>query len=696
MYKEINKKFQTLCQTGKLFRVSIKGSALWDIYLGAFDPEERFRDPDSSEHNCNTCKSFIRSYGNIVSIDSDNNITTMFDIELDTDSEYFNSVKAVKQAVLASSISEMFIESYNNLTTLKYGKSQKTDATFRLGVENNYKLYTKEEAEKFGVVTENQTISFPHFYLDLPRQFVDFSQHSVESIMAGYRSSKEVFKRAMDEISLDTLELVRDLIHQGSLLDGTTHLYKVEEFIVLKKEYDNLLQNKDNWAWNRSYQLPIAKFKNELIGVLCTELAEGKELNQACQAWNKRVDPVNYMKTSSPITARQIEEAKKFVEDNGYVESFNRRIANIDDIKVSEILHSNIGDGGIKDISIFDNVKATSTRHKRSEFDGVEEVSIDKFMKDILPTCTSLELYLQNNQSGNLVALTTAIDPSSEPIFKWSNNYSWTFNGNLAGKSQIKDNVKTAGGSVDGILRCSLQWNDEDTLGNVDLDLHCREPRGSEIYYGCKKSSNTGGWLDVDMIRPTKVGIENISWQNTIPDGVYRFSVKNYDGGNNNGFKIEIEFDGQIFNYIYNNSLSRNQVVEIAVVTVKNGAISIKHLLPETNSNRVMWGLETNNFHKVSLVCLSPNHWGENNVGNKHYLFMLDKCEIPSAIRSFHNENLIAELAEHRKVLEVLGTQAMIKPEGKQLSGLGFNSTVSDVLILKLKGTHQRVIKLKI
>jgi hypothetical protein len=27
-------------------------------------------------------------------------------------------------------------------------------------------------------------------------------------------------------------------------------------------------------------------------------------------------------------------------------------------------------------------------------------------------------------------------------MFKWNNNFSWTFNGNLAGKSQIKQAVK--------------------------------------------------------------------------------------------------------------------------------------------------------------------------------------------------------------------------------------------------------------
>ena len=134
--------------------------------------------------------------------------------------------------------------------------------------------------------------------------------------MGNYRDAKNVFQRTMETISLDTLKLVKDLINQGSLLDGATHLYKIEQIIPLKEEYDNLLtKQKDNWCWVKSYKLPFAKFKNELIGVLCSELSEGKELNKACQSWNKRVDPANYMKVTAPITKKQIEAALAFAAE---------------------------------------------------------------------------------------------------------------------------------------------------------------------------------------------------------------------------------------------------------------------------------------------------------------------------------------------------------------------------------------------
>lgn len=407
------------------------------------------------------------------------------------------------------------------------------------------------------------------------------------------------------------------------------------------------------------------------------------------------------MKVTAPITQKQIKEAQTFVEDNGYTESFTRRFATIDDIKVSEILHSNVGGGELKRVSIFDNVAPTRTRPKRNEFEGVEEVSIEKFMSEILPSCSSVEAYLQNSQEGNLVSLTTAEVENSKKIFKWDNNYSWTFKGNLAGKSQIKDAVKSQGGKVDGVLRFSIMWA-EDSEDNSDLDAHCVEPNGNVIYYGSALSRVSGGNLDIDITQPqshkrsnNKEVVENITFPRleTMPDGKYDFKVHQFSARRSKGFKAEIEFDGEIYSYEYKAPVDGK--ISVATVVLENGKFQIQHQLPETSSAREMYGLKTGEFHKVNLVCLSPNHWGDNTSGNKHYFFMLDKCKAEGAIRTFHNENLKPELAEHRRVLEILANTTKIESSEDQLSGLGFNATVRDELIVKLAGSHKRVIKIK-
>lgn len=697
--KMLQEQFAKMCATGKLFRSKVTGDQVWEAYMRGFGEDPIFRDPESSVHNCNQCKHFFHRYGNIVAIAEDNSIMTMYDGE--TTDEYRESFRLMSEMLRNAPIEDVFVETFDYLYKAVYARCTKNDSMFALNLDHTVKRYTKEESEKFGVVKPNEIRTFNHFCVRVPKEFIHFGHETVESIQGRFREDKKVFKRALDEIPTDTLQLVIDLIDQGSLLNGDTHKYKVVEFLDLSKQYNSLsAAEKDNWCWVKSYKYNLARFRNELIGTLCVELAEGKDLNAACQDWNKRVDPANYMKATAPITQQMIDNAKSFIAENGYEESFTRRCATMEDIKVSDILHANVGDGKIKPVSILDGIKPTSTRHKRSEFDGVEVVSIDKFMKDILPGCTSVEVFLLNSHKNNFVTLTTPVNKDSKPIFKWGNNFGWTYNGNLAGKSEIKEAVKAAGGFVNAPFRFSIMWN-EDGRSICDLDAHAKEPNGTEIFFGSYKGRKTpicGGMLDVDMIRPAGVGVENIFWNEPerIKDGAYRFFIVNYDHGHNSGAKAEIAFGDEVFTYVVDHEIMHN--IDIATVHIKNGMIDhveqSRYLVDSNATSKEIYGLETNKFHKVNLVCLSPNHW-DGAFGNKHYFFMLEGAKAPEAIRGFHNEFLIPELLEHRKVMEVLGATLKVESTDKQLSGLGFNATVRDEVVLRLQGSHKRVIKVQ-
>ena len=710
MEKEINRllaqNLKKMCETGVLFQSKLQGYQVWDTYMMGFGKDPKFRDPDSSVHNCNCCKSFFRHYGNIVALNENLEIITLFDGEFPE--EYKESFSLLSEMLKGAEIENVFIETFDRLNMFPYDKGiKKSNPTFRLGFDHNVKIYTQEEANKFGVVEAGKAYTFNHFHVVIPKEFIDTTGNSRESIQGVHRTTKELFERAMREIPLDTYELVKDLINQGSLLDANKELPKVLAMIDMAREFQQVEPKKqDKWFWIKSKGFKYARFKNELIGVLCSDLAQGVELNKACKDWNYRVDPANYMKATAPITKKQIEEAKKFVVDGGYEESFIRRAATLDDIKVSDILHSNVGDGTIKPVSIFDGVKPTATRHKKSEFDGIPEVDIEKFMKDILPGCSSIEAYFTSGHKGNLVTMTTAENKDSKRIFRWPNNFSWTYNGNLAGKSQIKQAVKAAGGFVDAFFRFSIMWNEEWQTKKVltDLDAHCEEPGGDHIYYSSdfrkdrgNRKTKCGGQLDIDMINPPQTGVENIYYtdQNKLRDGAYKFYVHHF-GGTPTTFKAEIVFADQV--YTYNYTQPSRGYMDIATFHVKNGeVVSIDQspwLVSSEGSQETIWGIDTLQFHKVNLVCLSPNYWDpEHTSGNKHYFFMLEGCKCPNQIRSFHIENLQPSLAQHRKVFEVLGNTNMIEPGEQQLSGLGFDETVKDSIILRLKGSHNRVIK---
>ena len=86
-FKQLNvamqKQFEKM-QQHKLFRLDISGQEIWDHYLSGFKPEQNpiFRDPNSSESNCNDDKNFIRRYGNICATTPELNVLTIFDIDV--------------------------------------------------------------------------------------------------------------------------------------------------------------------------------------------------------------------------------------------------------------------------------------------------------------------------------------------------------------------------------------------------------------------------------------------------------------------------------------------------------------------------------------------------------------------------------------------------------------------------------------
>jgi hypothetical protein len=93
------------------------------------------------------------------------------------------------------------------------------------------------------------------------------------------------------------------------------------------------------------------------------------------------------------------------------------------------------------------------------------------------------------------------------------------------------------------------------------------------------------------------------------------------------------------------------------------------------------------------MMMLSPNFWNGHGVGNKHYFFMLDGCLNDGQARGFYNEFLRAELDKHRKVIELVGSKMKAESSADQISGLGFSSTQRNELLVKVKGSFNRTVK---
>lgn len=645
--------------SGVVYEVAIDKDEIVDIYLDSFPigTNKLFR--ERREYDCSCCKNFIKQIGGLVSINDDGSMRSIWDFETG-DTKFQTVVNALRDYVYSKNIDNVFATSEN-----KYG------------VKTNFEY-----------LEDGRILTYDHFYLDTPLHLKlnKIKYQSVGSYKGEIKTLRDVFKRSLEEITIDSVLTVLELISQNSLYRGQEWESSLKTLLEYMKEYRNV-ENKDTYLWKNVIKVGniVGKIKNHSMGVLLMEISEGTDLDIAVRKYESIVAPENYKRPKPIFTKRMLEDAQNKITDMGYLESLGRRYANLNDIKINNILFCNRDVNKVKG-NVFAEMLSDVT-YSNKNFSKVSEMKIDDFIKNILPSATSIELFLESKHRNNLVSLIAPENINSKTMFKWNNNFSWAYSGNIA-DSSMRERVKSAGGKIDGVLRFSIQWNDIDSDNN-DLDAHCIEPDGNEIYFA-DKGSSSGGRLDVDIIEPrhNQVAVENITWPNTknMKKGTYKFFVKNYNyRGGKTGFRAEIEFNGKIYSFEYNKPLRDYEDVHVAVVDFDGKNFTIKELIPSTLGSVNLWGLNTNSFVPVNVMMLSPNYWDEQKgIGNKHYFFMLDGCISDETPNGFYNEFLNPTLTPHRKVLEALGSKMSVEHTSQQLSGLGFSNTKPNNITVKV------------
>lgn len=652
--------FQTLIKDQKtLFLTNVDRDAMWETYLNSFE-----EGTERQEHNCSCCRQFIKNYGNVVAIINGVPVSIW---NFEADEQFAKTVSDMNTFVLSQPIRDVF-----------FSESKKC------GTDSNRE--TKEDG---------QVIIWNHFFLDMPKEYVHSGSKSVESVMSDFRANKDVFKRSLEEIPVSTVETVLELIAQNSLYRGEEFKNILDAFLVHAKQYATLENDKDVYAWQFSTQSSntVAKIRNSAIGTLLVDISEGKELDYAVSAFEKMVAPTNYKRPNAIVTPSMVAAAETRITELGLVDSLGRRFATPEDVSVNDLLFVNRDTAKSISGGVFEDLKEEAVVNPK-QFSKTEEVSIDTFLNELLPTAKGLEILFENSQASNLVSLIAPSNAEAPTLFKWDNPFSWCYANALT--DSIKEKVKAAGGRVEGELRISLSWFNYD-----DLDLHVIQPNGTKIWFSSPRDHQSGGHLDVDMNaggRSSRSAVENIIFVNpaTMQEGTYRVMVHNYCKRENvdEGFTIETECRGEIASFGYDRPVRNQESVSILEFHYAK-ATGVTYTGEAKTSYPTMekWGLSTNKFHKVSMVMNSPNYWN-NETGNKHTFFILEGAKSDESPRGFFNEFLKEELLIDKRVFEVLGGKLKVEPSEKQVSGLGFSSTQRNSVICRIEGNFKRVVKI--
>ena len=656
--------FRTITAAPNVFVVNVDGDALFQDYLNAFPEGTNPIFNERTEHDCSCCKQFIRRAGTVVAGDADGTVQTVWGEAAKSAPYPYNKVAEALQArVRAANIGDLFLVNKNEVSFgAKVSRSLGADGK---AITWNH-LHTGEIPGTLRSATAGQS-------------------------RGDYRTTVQVFERGLVELKPEAVSTVLSLVEANSLYRGEEHKPALVQFAKAQRAYlEKDPRERSLFAWAQAHG-PAARFRNTVIGTLVQDLSEGMDDERAVASFEAKVAPQNYKRTTALITPRMIEKALEKIAELGLEPALERRFARIGDISVNDVLWVDSGirplmKGGLNETLM---KHAASAVNRADDAEKAEDITIDKFMKEVLPKATGLELLFKNGHLGNLMSLTAPVHPEPKQLFRWTNDFAWSYGGNVA--DSIKERVKRAGGRIEGVaLRASLSWFNYD-----DLDLHAYEPEGRHIFYGNRKSAS-GGWLDVDMnvVATTREAVENISWPK-VSNGVYRITVHNFNLRErfDMGFAVQVATGGKLSNFNYCKAVAYKEEVEVVKLHVRDGVVeslAIGKGISTEDAHQEQWGLRTGQYVKVTAVTLSPNYWGSNAVGNKHTCFVLDGARNDEPTRGIYNEFLHTRLEEHRKVFEVIGEKTKCQPTEGQLSGLGFSSTKQDSVTVKVTQAAQK------
>jgi hypothetical protein len=657
----------------------------WKMYLASFpagtDPMFRER----TEHDCSCCKQFIRAIGDVVSV-KDGKLVSVWDL-VGAEGEYAVVAKALAEHVRSRPVIGLF---------------RKEEAKY--GTEYNHE-------DRNGKITR-----WYHFEAILSPKH--FTGKQTATIRGEYATNVGSFERGLQTFTTAAFDDIVELIEANQLYKGAEALPALKAFRKFHTEYHAIpaddVQARSNYVWLNNANAPVS-YRGTSMGTLVEDFSEGKITQEiAIKAYEKKVAPENYKRPTAAITEKQKAAAFQTIVDLDLEDALQRRFAKLSDIGIDNVLWvdntvQSKMKGGLA--GLMDSLPTAAVVVDPAK---AEDISIDDFMANILPQVKSMEVFFKNANQTNLVSLTAPVYEGVNKLFKWNNDFAWSYNGEVA--DSLRQRVAELGGRVDGVLRFTHTWN-YDGLNQSLMDLHVfmpgssvQRPRpgveeihdnygtGRRVGWNLRSDRTSGGVQDVDFTTaPGKsVPVENITFPDLkkMPEGKYLFKVHNWAlrQTTKSGFKAEIEFGGQVYQYEHAKALKNKQWVTLAEATLKNGKFEIEHILPSTASSVEAWGVSTEQFVKVTTVMKSPNHWegNEGNTGALHWIFMLENCINPDATRGIYNEFLKPELDKHRKVFEILGTKTKCPPATEQVSGLGFTAARNDSVLVKVSGGKLR------
>ena len=366
---------------GPLFNTPTKG--LFDAWLNALPPELR------QHYNCNTCRSFVRKYGGLVTVDERGQTRSAFWSELGIQSYHGPAIKALRLAVERGKVHSVFYSSATEWGIAETG-----------------------EWNHFAVIPAYQRV-----HRDKLKTAWQASAEKTEEY--------KMVARAIASYSATTVHKVIALLKSGTLSRSEKFIGPAEWLLDLHKSRDALLSDvqshgsqklaRENLIWRAIATAPtgFAHIRGSVVGSLLQDMSSGMSTDAIRRRYEEKLHPLQYQRPQTPPSAGNIKQAEDVVAKLGIERSLKRRFARLDEIET--VWTPSKPAKPVKKGGVFAHL--TEAQDDALTIRDAVTMTWEKFMRTVMPSAHEISVYV--NARDHFCAYVTAEDPEAPPILKW-------------------------------------------------------------------------------------------------------------------------------------------------------------------------------------------------------------------------------------------------------------------------------------
>ncbi|MFW9801185.1 MAG: hypothetical protein ACFFFC_00910 [Candidatus Thorarchaeota archaeon] len=426
---------------------------LFQMFLDGLPEKER------QHHNCRTCRQFVETYGNLVTIGGTTGMINPIMWRFPKVNLYIESFKRIREYVSKSKVTGIFVSANS-----EWGTPCNSSEKSPVGEFHHMS------------VTPPASIVFKNCLL------------TPEQKMAEKREEYSMLIRSLKQFSMeDAMQAERilaseTLYRDEKCLEGARWFHSVTK--IFRSEYSHV---RNNLIWRKVAEAPpgFCHVKNTMVGTLLQDIKDGLSFETIKRRFDEKMHPLKYQRPQVPPKEGNIKQAEKVVKHSGSSKALERRFARLEEIQT--IWTPKVTKVQKQDNSVFGHL-TSKNKNKSSKSIELPTVTMtwEKFSRAVLPIADQIEFYVPYERR-SYIALITAVHPDAPPILQWDtekcrNPVNWyVYNGgsfpqawNLGFNKYVKVNAVT-------YLPC--MWNNPEKYeyqgkGVIFILDGCRDTRG--------------------------------------------------------------------------------------------------------------------------------------------------------------------------------------------------------------------------